>query len=249
MVQGGLPDWLAAPQRIAAGEPEALRGLVQGLVVSGLAMQDYGTSRPASGSDHQFAHLWEMEKLAVDGVPVAHGACVGVGCVASLALFDWLLRCDLSRIDADALAQRRPDWIEVDREVRLAFDDPGVVASALEEMRAKHHPPERIAERLGRLRQRWPVLSAHLRRTLPSPAQMRDRLTPLRGAASPEVIGLSRERLARDYLRARLIRRRYTIFDVLSDLGCFSSAVDDLFRHDGFWGIAESAPSARRSLG
>jgi glycerol-1-phosphate dehydrogenase [NAD(P)+] len=249
MVQGGLPDWLAAPQRIAAGEPEALRGLIQGLVISGLAMQDYGTSRPASGSDHQFAHLWEMEKLAVDGAPVAHGACVGVGCIASLALFDWLLRCDLSRIDADALAQRRPDWTEVEREVRLAFGDASVAANALEEMRAKHHPPERIGERLRRLRERWPVLSARLRRTLPSPAQMRDRLTQLRGAASPEAIGLSRDQLARDYLRARLIRRRYTIFDVLSDLNCFNSAVDDLFRANGFWGPAESAPAARRSLG
>lgn len=249
MVQGGLPDWLAAPQRIAAGEPEALRGLVEGLVVSGLAMQDYGTSRPASGSDHQFAHLWEMEKLAVDGAPVAHGACVGVGCIASLALFAWLLRCDLSRIDVDALALRRPDWAEVDREVRLAFGDPAIVANALEEMRAKHHPTERVAERLRHLRERWPTLSARLQRTLPSAAQMRDRLTQLRGAASPEAIGLTRDRLARDYLRARLIRRRYTIFDVLSDLGCFSSAVDDLFRDNGFWAFEQGAPAVRRSLG
>jgi glycerol-1-phosphate dehydrogenase [NAD(P)+] len=248
MVQGGLPDWLAAPQLIAAGERQALRGLMQGLIVSGLAMQDYGNSRPASGSDHQFAHLWEMEKLAVDGTPVAHGACVGVGCIASLALFEWLLRCDLARIDADALARRRPDWTEIEREVRLAFADPVVAANALEEMRAKQQPPERVAHRLRRLQERWPALSDRLRKMLPSPTRMQGRLEQLRGPASPEAIGLTRDRLARDYLRARLIRRRYTIFDVLSDLNCFGSAVDDLFRKGGFW--ADCGPTAaRRSLG
>jgi glycerol-1-phosphate dehydrogenase [NAD(P)+] len=233
MVQGGLPDWLAAPERIAAGEPAALRGLVDGLLVSGLAMQDYGTSRPASGSDHQFAHLWEMEGLTVGGAPVAHGACVGVGCVASLALFEWLSRCDLSRIDVAALANRQPDWATVESEVRAAFADSSVAANALEEMRAKH-APGRVVTRLTRLKEQWGSLSGRLRNSLPTPGQMATRLARLRAAAAPEDIGLSRDRLARDYLRARLIRRRYTVFDVLADLGCFEIAVNELFA-DGYW--------------
>lgn len=246
MVQGGLSGWLAAPDRVAAGEPEALRGLVNGLVMSGLAMQDYGTSRPASGSDHQFAHLWEMEGLTSGGVPVSHGACVGLGCIASLALFEWLCRCDLSRIDADALARQQPDWPSVEREVKHAFADAGVAANALEEMRAKRHPPEQIASRLRRIRERWPVLSARLRSTLPSAAQMQDRMARLGAGAVPEAIGLTRDDLARDYARARLIRRRYTIFDVLADLNCLDSAVADLFRTGGFW-ASEAMPAAQRA--
>ena len=250
MVQGGLPDWLSAPERIAVGDPEALRGLVQGLLVSGLAMQDYGTSRPASGSDHQFAHLWEMEKVSVGGMPVAHGACVGVGCIASLALFEWLIRCDLSRIDPAAMGRRQSDWSSVEREVRLAFPDPAIAANALEEMRAKHHPPDRIAARMERLRDRWADLRLRLQTLLPTPAQMSERLALLRGAGTPEEIGLSRARLAQDYARARLIRRRYTIFDVLTDLGCFDVAVNDLFAKNGFWfsDLAENtAPLAKLS--
>ena len=50
------------------------------------------------GSDHQFAHLWEMEEVAVGGLPVSHGACVGIGCLSMLAAYEWLLRQDLSRI-------------------------------------------------------------------------------------------------------------------------------------------------------
>jgi glycerol-1-phosphate dehydrogenase [NAD(P)+] len=185
-----------------------------------------------------------MEGLTAGGVPVSHGACVGLGCIASLALFEWLCRCDLSRIDADALARQRADWPSVEREVKLAFADAGIAANALEEMRAKHHAPERIAERLRRVREQWPALSARLRHVLPSPAQMQDRISQLGGGAMPEAIGLTRDQLARDYLRARLIRRRYTIFDLLTDLNCLNSAVADLFRDGGFWG--EAAPVAQR---
>nr|MDQ3028220.1 sn-glycerol-1-phosphate dehydrogenase [Pseudomonadota bacterium] len=91
LVQDHLGGWIGSPARVAAREPTALSGLLEGLLVSGFAMQAHGNSRPASGSEHQFSHLWEMEDLQVGGEPAAHGACVGVGTVAMLALYDWLL--------------------------------------------------------------------------------------------------------------------------------------------------------------
>ena len=53
-VQGSLQDLLSAPAALRRGDPDALGRLLTGLVVSGLAMQDHGNSRPASGSEHQF---------------------------------------------------------------------------------------------------------------------------------------------------------------------------------------------------
>ena len=102
MVQDNLAGWLDDPAGIRQGERGAIDGLVRGLVMSGLAMQAHGNSRPASGSDHQFAHLWEMEEIAVDGQPVSHGACVGVGCVSMLAAYEWLLSQDVMRGRPDA---------------------------------------------------------------------------------------------------------------------------------------------------
>jgi glycerol-1-phosphate dehydrogenase [NAD(P)+] len=166
-----------------------------------------------------------------------------LGCIASLALFEWLCRCDLARIDTDTLARQRADWSSIEREVKLAFVDIGIAANALVEMRAKEHPPDRVASRLRRIREQWPVLSERLR-SLPSPAQMQGRMARLGAGVVPEAIGLTRDRLARDYVRARLIRRRYTVFDLLTDLNCLESAVADLFRDGGFWG--EVAPAAQR---
>jgi glycerol-1-phosphate dehydrogenase [NAD(P)+] len=59
--------WLAdRPAKLSAGDPSALDDLIEGLIMSGLAMQAASSSRPASGAEHQFSHLWEMEGLGQD---------------------------------------------------------------------------------------------------------------------------------------------------------------------------------------
>jgi glycerol-1-phosphate dehydrogenase [NAD(P)+] len=244
MVQGPLAGWLADPASVAAHAPHALKGLTEGLLVSGLAMQAYGNSRPASGSDHQFSHLWEMEGLAIGSEPVAHGTCVALGCLSSLALFQWLLGRDLSTIEPTRLAAARPAWPDVEAAVRAAFADPVLAASALEEMRAKYHPPERVIARIARFLRAWPGLRERLREELPSPAALREKLVALGAPVSPAAVGIVPERHARDHLRARMIRRRYTIFDLLFDLGWFETALRDLFGEGGFWGPAAAARSS-----
>ena len=60
LMQGAMPQALADPEGCRLGAPEAIEGLGEGLVLSGLAMQAYRTARPASGGGHHFSHTWEM---------------------------------------------------------------------------------------------------------------------------------------------------------------------------------------------
>ena len=50
---------------ILGGSPAATARLLQGLVESGLAIAMVGSSRPASGSEHQVSHFWDL--LAAEG--------------------------------------------------------------------------------------------------------------------------------------------------------------------------------------
>ena len=111
------PPGCANPAGVRERDRAALDGLMRGLLMSGLAMQAHGNSRPASGSDHQFAHLWEMEELALDGQPVSHGACVGIGCVSMLAAYEWLLHQDMRAIDPARLAARAPSTAALKAEI------------------------------------------------------------------------------------------------------------------------------------
>lgn len=62
------------------GDAAAYEKLMYGLLLSGLAMQMMGNSRPASGAEHHISHIIEMEPPAL-GVhsDALHGEKVGVG--------------------------------------------------------------------------------------------------------------------------------------------------------------------------
>ena len=64
---------------IVRGDADAFEKLTYGLLLSGLAMQMMGNSRPASGAEHHISHLIEMSPVGL-GVSSAalHGEKVGV---------------------------------------------------------------------------------------------------------------------------------------------------------------------------
>ena len=59
--------------------------VMEGLVLSGLAIQLNGNSRPASGAEHHLSHFWEMARINPD-IPALHGEQVGI---ASLLMLDY----------------------------------------------------------------------------------------------------------------------------------------------------------------
>lgn len=65
---------------IVAGEEAAYQKLISGLLLSGLAMQMIGNSRPASGAEHHISHIIEMQpkELGIHSEAL-HGEKVGVG--------------------------------------------------------------------------------------------------------------------------------------------------------------------------
>ena len=52
------------------------------LMITGFAMQAACSSRPVSGAEHQFSHLWDMEHHTHNGITPSHGFKVGVGSLA-----------------------------------------------------------------------------------------------------------------------------------------------------------------------
>ena len=173
MVQGGLRGWLADPALVAKGDRGAIAGLFSGLTLVGLAMEAHGSSRPASGADHQIAHLWEMEDLHHIGKRVSHGACVAVGCTATLRLYDWLLGQDLTRLDVDGIAARAPTLAAKARDIAATFGPGEIGDRALDETTAKHADGAALRARLALLARVWPDLRTRLRHQLMTARDMR----------------------------------------------------------------------------
>ncbi len=236
LVQGPLRASIADPDALAAGEVAAISRLADGLLMSGLAMQANQSSRPASGAGHQFSHLWEMEGLGLDWEPpLSHGMKVGLGTISLCALYEVLLRRDLSALDVEAAVAAWPSWEQTEAGVRGADLPAAVTEAAVAQVREKYVGAEALRARLQALVERWPVLAERLRAQLLPAADIEHRLQVVGAVTHPAQIGVDLDRFRSTYTRARLIRSRYTLLDVLAEANLLEECVAELFAPGGFW--------------
>ncbi len=229
LVQDNLPGWLAQPSALANGDFAAIARLFAGLTAVGLAMEFHGSSRPASGADHQIAHLWEMEGLQFNGQLVSHGACVSVGCMTTLAFFDWLIEQDLSAIVPAEIAGSAPSLADKFAEIGSAFDDRNIIERARQETAEKHLSTQDHEERLHRLQTVWPEMRARLRRHMMRSDEMAKLLRAAGAPVNAGDIGVGPDHLRSTFLASRFIRARYTVLDLLAEAGLLQQAVDAVF--------------------
>ncbi|MBK8446982.1 MAG: sn-glycerol-1-phosphate dehydrogenase [Micropruina sp.] len=240
LVQGPLRASLSRPDALAAGDEAAIGELTEGLLMSGLAMQAHESSRPASGAEHQFSHLWEMEGHGVDITPrrLSHGFKVAVGSVSIAALYERFLERDLSQVNVDDAVAAYPDAAGMEARSRAAHQ-PHLADEIVAQTLAKHLSPDQLRERLELVRSSWPDLKAKLQAQLMPAAELQRMLRAAGAPAHPYDIELTWAEFRATYQRAQMIRKRYTVLDLLLELNLLDELVDELFAPGGFWAEQE----------
>lgn len=83
---------LDSAEGVLKGEDAAFEKLIYGLLLSGLAMQMMGNSRPASGAEHHISHMIEMGPEGLgEHSEALHGEKVGVGTILASAEYHRLM--------------------------------------------------------------------------------------------------------------------------------------------------------------
>lgn len=253
LVQDHLREWTDSPAELRAGDQQATEHLIEGLILSGLGMQSYQSSRTASGAEHQFSHLWEMEGLGHGeghtGPPLSHGFKVGVGSVAIAALYELILQRDLGDLDIEKLRGSWPTREEMEQSVRAQHTSPELEEGAVEQTLAKYISADELGQRLELLRSVWPELSEKIGEQLMPAGQIKEMLEAAGCPTGPVEIGLSWDDFKATYSRAQTIRKRYTVLDLASEAGILGECVDELFAPDGFWGRVASSQAAADGAG
>lgn len=237
LVQNDLCGWLSKSGGVAARDPDAVTGLIEGLVMSGLAMQKAKSSRTASGAEHQFSHLLDNERYTFNGAAPSHGFKVGIGTISTCALYEKVLTWDASvfRRSLETFDAHFQPWENLAAEVESAFDDSGLIEAATKQCRLKYVEPDEARRRLERFAAEWDSLRERLAAQLIPAAEMKRMIHAAGAPSAPEEIGLSKERLRSCYAKARLLRCRYNVLDLVADVGLWDETVGALFAEGGFW--------------
>ena len=236
LVQDGLRESLSAPAAVHAGDLEMTEKLAEGLLMSGFAMQAIQSSRPASGTEHQFSHCWDMEDLCFEGKHVSHGFKVGIGTLASTASLEFLLEQDIENLDVEACVAAWKSWEEQEAEIREVFEGmPGHLARGLHETRGKYVDKEGLRKQLEALKAAWPTLKTQIAEQIIPFAEVRENLRLVGAPYEPEHIGVTRERFRKTFAFIPYMRSRYTNIDVVYRLGLLPALLDRLFGKGGIW--------------
>ena len=197
-------------------DPEVLGKIMEGLVLAGTAMSLNGNSRPASGCEHHMSHYWEMMFEQAGKRPVPHGTQVGVGTVLVLKAVEQFLS---NGVDFDAARKAAASYNEAEWEASIvtAYGPaaPGVIE--MEKKALKNETSARLA-RIDAMEQNWPAIEALLK-DLPSSTYVKELLEGLGSPSLPAQIDVDKELLKNTFLYCKETRARYTILQLLWDLG------------------------------
>lgn len=185
---------------VVAGEDEAYTHITYALILSGIAMQMIGNSRPASGCEHHISHLIEMEpeKLNVR-FPALHGEKTGVASIFGIEEYKRLAvvediapyLCDYSPFPED--------------ELKIFFGEK-LAPAILEENRVDCLS----AVKTENIAAAWPTIR-ELIRALPESEQMRESFLQLHAKHTWEEIGVSREDKDVILKYSPMVRNRLTL--------------------------------------
>jgi glycerol-1-phosphate dehydrogenase [NAD(P)+] len=233
MVQTRLRAWMADADGIRQCDMEALRRLTTSLMITGFAMQAACSSRPVSGAEHQFSHLWDMEHHTYQGVTPSHGFKVGIGSLASLAMYEALLETDVENLDVDTAVCAWPDAAANEREIAGLFPGEELRRKARLESGTKYIDRDALRLQLQRLGGEWPRIRERLSRQLVPRREVCKLLRAAGCPVKPEQIGISRERLRESFRKAYHIRRRFTVLDLARRANLWESMLDRIFNTAG----------------
>ncbi|HHT07457.1 MAG TPA: sn-glycerol-1-phosphate dehydrogenase [Clostridiales bacterium] len=196
---------------------QAIENVTEGLILSGIAMAFAQISRPASGLEHYFSHLWEMMALQRSLPVELHGIQVGIGTLLTVAIWERIKHMTPSQKQAEHFIQSFDEntWTQ------MLDDIFGDTAKRIQQAAIKEgkNDPARHAQRLENTLKHWAEIIKIAQEELPSLTELENIMRVMDMPMSPQDIGFSTEDTQNALLGSREIRDKYLTSSLLRDLG------------------------------
>ena len=216
MVMSSLEKCVSNLDGLIKRDEQAVANVFDGLVLCGIGMSLAGCSRPASGVEHYYSHVWDMRGLS-KGTPVApHGIQCAIGTRLAIAGYEELKKVTPNRERALQYAADFDfaSWCETLRD----FVGAGAETMIAQEAKEGKYDIEKHQKRLDIILSHWDEILAIVD-TLPSEDEIVSILERLGAPKTVEDIGMSRDILPLTFKATKDIRDKYVLSRLYWDLG------------------------------
>ena len=217
LMRTSLKKIMANAGGIATRDPDAIGNIVEGLVLAGMAMSYAQVSRPASGLEHYFSHVWEMRALANGEHADLHGIQVGVGTLLTMKIYEKLKTITPDRQKAlDYVAKF--DVAAWEENVKRVFGATAGSVLAIEEKTHKNDPAKH-AVRIEKTLAKWDEIMKIVEEELPDYQWLEDTMRQTGMPLFPKDLGLDAKQVSDAFVCARDIRDKFLSCSMIWDLG------------------------------
>ncbi len=197
---------------IAAGDPESIGKLMEGLVISGLAIQMASITRPASSFEHHFSHYLEVVPLNGKISTALHGEKVGIASLIAAKYYP-LFAHRLERIFRENLPNRFSG-----QRIREYYS--GCPDTLVESIIQENTPNISCNLDVPALEQHYSDV-VEIADGLPSPDFLHDILKKVGGMTDYRELGMTPSHFRKIMKSCCYIRNRFTLLRLMSDYELF----------------------------
>ncbi|MBO7345739.1 MAG: sn-glycerol-1-phosphate dehydrogenase [Clostridia bacterium] len=197
-------------------DEKAVKAVFEGLVIGGVAMAYAGASRPASGVEHYFSHIFDMRSLEFNTKVDFHGIQCAVATLLSAKLYEKVLLLTPNKEKALA-SVKEFNYQKYKRQLK-AFLGKSALAMVELEKTEKKYCKRKHKKRLEIILQKWERIKEIIKSEIPTAKALEDLFDLLGAPKTFAEIGIDAD-LYFTFLATKDIRDKYVLSRLLWDLG------------------------------
>ena len=217
LVRKSLKKCVDNADGLLKGDKKAAAAVFEGLVISGVAMNFAGCSRPASGIEHYFSHLWDMRSVEFGTPAELHGIQCALGTLFALRSYEKLKSIKPDKEKALKFVENFSfeAWSE---ELRKFLGKGADNMIALEE-KQKKYDVEKHRKRLEIIIENWDEILKIIDEELPSSEEVENLMDKFSIPKTMDEIGVGEDIYEMTFLATKDIRDKYILSRLCWDLG------------------------------
>ena len=217
LVRTALKKCVDNAEGLLKRDEDAIKAVFEGLVIGGIAMAYAGVSRPASGVEHYFSHIWDMRGLEFGTKVELHGIQCAVGTVLAARLYEQVKKRTPDKEKALQYAEEF-DYSVWSGKLRK-FLGKGADAMIALEAKEQKYDGEAHAKRLDIILDKWEDILAVMEEELLPAAEVEKLLDTIGAPKTPESIGIDPAIVPMTFQATKDIRDKYVLSRLAWDLG------------------------------
>ena len=223
LVRASLKKCVDNVDGVLTRDKKAIGNIFEGLVMSGVAMNYAGISRPASGVEHYFSHIWDMRGAAFKTPCDLHGIQCAIGTLIAIRIYEKLYNYVpdktkavkyVENFDKEKWFKELPKFVGKDAEEMVQFEE-----------KEQKYNVKKHAERIDTIINNWDKILKIIKEELPYSKEIENLLKKLNAPLKPSDIGIEDSIISRTFKTTKDIRDKYILSSLCFDLGILDEIV------------------------